>query len=88
MFWQRQKPFKTGYTTAKYVLRMQISDYVCNVYESLIVVTCHQIIFLFFKNESHFNGITTQSLTENLGPNGRIGRRKQKLPSITNQKYF
>ena len=31
---------------------------------------------------------TTQSLTENLGPNGRIGRRKHKLPLITNSKIF
>ena len=29
-----------------------------------------------------------QSLTENLGPNGRSGRRQQKLSTITNQKTF
>ena len=29
-----------------------------------------------------------QSLTENLGPNGRIGRKTQKLLTITNQKIF
>ena len=29
-----------------------------------------------------------QSLTENLGPNGRIGRRQQKLSTINNKNFF
>ena len=34
-------------------------------------------------NMAMVKSTANQSLTENLGPNGRIGRRKQKLLTIT-----
>ena len=43
-------------------------------------VSNHLLTNSIFKNRSTAN----QSLTENLEPNGRIGRRTQKLSTITN----
>ena len=85
-----QKPLHDIYHTQFRLLKKSITQKKCN--ENMHYVTVHTLAPARFLKKAWILNIVldtaNRSLTENLGSNGRIGRKKQKLSTITNLKKF